>query len=181
MAIMSTRRFCGAAGAVLLATTLAACAGSPADPAAMSSQPPDSPPPIEPPPTPMPKPNPVTFKSNVTNSASNIKVDTVVTVKADWGTLTKVKLSYANTDGQGRKQQDIVSGKISKDRTRWTANNRLEPGAVYKLITTGKNWVNQPKTTSTTFNTQKLTLNQQTYPQLYPLRAVMWESVCQWS
>jgi lipoprotein-anchoring transpeptidase ErfK/SrfK len=169
MAITRMRRLCGAAGAVLLATTLAACAGSPADPAAMSSQQPDSPPPIETP-APMPKPNPVTFKSNVKNSASNVKVDTVVTVKADWGTLTKVKLSYTNTDPQGRKQQDIVSGKISKDRTRWTASNRLEPGAAYKLITMGKNWVNQPKTTSMTFNTQKLTLNQQTYPQLYPLK-----------
>ena len=102
MAITRMRRLCGAAGVVLLATTLAACAGSPADPAAMSSQQPDSPPPTE---TPAPMPNPVTFKSNVKNSASNVKVDTVVTVKADWGTLTKVKLSYTNTDRQGRKQQ----------------------------------------------------------------------------
>ncbi len=60
---------------------------------------------------PMPKPDPVTFKSNVKDGASNVKINTLVTVKSDWGTLTKVKLSYANTDRQGRKQQGTVAGK----------------------------------------------------------------------
>jgi lipoprotein-anchoring transpeptidase ErfK/SrfK len=162
------RRLCGAGGAVLLATTLAACGGNPADPAAISSQQPDSPASIEP--APMPKPDPVTFKSNVKDGASNVKIDTLVTVKSDWGTLTKVKLSYTDTDRQGRKHQGTVAGKISEDRTSWTASDRLEPGAAYKLIFVGKNWVNQPKTDTSTFRTQKLTLDQQTYPTLYPLR-----------
>jgi lipoprotein-anchoring transpeptidase ErfK/SrfK len=163
------RKLCAAAGAVLLATALVACGGSPADPAAISSQQPDSPASIEPS-LPMPKPDPVTFKSNVKNGASNVKINTLVTVKTDWGTLTKVKLSYTNTDRQGRKQQGTVGGKISKDRTSWTASDRLEPGAAYKLISLGRNWVNQPKTNTSTFRTQKLTLDEQTYPTIYPLK-----------
>jgi lipoprotein-anchoring transpeptidase ErfK/SrfK len=165
-----TRKYCAAAAAVLLATTLAACGGSSADPAAINSQQPDSTASVEPAPMPMPKPDPVTFKSNVKNGASNVKINTFVTVKTDWGTLTKVKLSYTNTDRQGRKQQGTVAGKISKDRTSWTASGRLEPGAAYKLISAGKNWVNQPKTNTSTFRTQKLTLDQQTYPTIYPLK-----------
>jgi lipoprotein-anchoring transpeptidase ErfK/SrfK len=171
--LMPTRRIrklCAAAGAVLLATTLAACGGSPADPSAISSQQPDSPASIEPTPLPMQKPDPVTFKSNVKNGASNVKINTLVTVKTNWGTLTKVKLSYTNTDRQGRKQQGTVAGKISKDRTSWTASDRLEPGAAYKLISLGKNWVNQPKTNTSTFRTQELTLDKQTYPTIYPLK-----------
>ena len=163
------RKLCAAAGAVLLATALVACGGSPADPAAISSQQPDSPASIEPS-LPVSKPDPVTFKSNVKNGASNVKINTLVTVKSDWGTLTKVKLSYTNTDRQGRKQQGTVGGKISKDRTSWTASDRLEPGAAYKLTSLGRNWVNQPKTNISTFRTQKLTLDEQTYPTIYPLK-----------
>ena len=168
MPTRTMRRLCGAAGAVLLATTLAACGGNPADPAAISSQQPDSPASIEP--SPMPMPDPVTFKSNVKNGASNVKVNTLVAVKTNWGTLTKVKLSYTNTDRQGRKQQGTVAGKISKDRTSWTASDRLDPGAAYKLISVGRNWVNQSKTDTSTFRTQKLTLDEQTYPTIYPLK-----------
>ena len=118
----------------------------------------------------MPKPDPVTLKSNVKNGAGNVKIDTLVTVSANWGTLTKVKLSYTNTDRQGRKERGTVPGKISKDRTTWTTSARLEPGAAYKLISVGKNWVDQPKTKTLTFRAQKLPLDKQTYPTIYPLK-----------
>jgi lipoprotein-anchoring transpeptidase ErfK/SrfK len=163
-------RLCGGAVAIVMATTLAACAASPTDPAAISSQQPNAPISTEPAPPPLPAPEPVTLTHSVKNGATNVKVNTVVTVKADWGTLTKVKLSYTNTDRQGRKQQGTVAGKLSKDRTTWTASDRLEPAAAYKLISMGKNHVAQPNTKSTTFRTHKLTLDEQTYPQLYPLK-----------
>ena len=166
------RKLFGGAGAVLLATTLAACAGSSTAPTAATSQQPEAAASSEPSPspTPMPTPDPVSLKTNIKNGASNVKVDTLITVKADWGTLTKVKLSYTNTDRQGRKQQGTVPGKLSADRTQWTASDRLEPAATYKLISVGKNWVDQPKSKTTTFSTHRLTLDQQTYPQLYPLK-----------
>ena len=166
------RRLWGGAGAVLLATTLAACAGSSTAPTSATSQQPEAAASSEPSPspTPMPTPDPVSFNTNVKNGASNVKVDTLITVKANWGTLTKVKLSYTNTDRQGRKQQGTVPGKLSADRTQWTAADRLEPAATYKLISAGKNWVDQPKSKTMTFSTHRLTLDEQTYPQLYPLK-----------
>ncbi len=163
------RRLYGSAGAVLLATTLAACAGEPSDPAGSTSQPPSAAASTQPVPT--PTPDPVVLKPNVKNGATNIQVNTVVSVKAGSGTLTRVKLSYTNTDRRGRRQQGTVGGSVSKDHTTWTANDRLEPATAYKLISTGKNTVSQSKTTTTTFRTHNLTLNQQTYPQLYPLKS----------
>ena len=164
------RRLYGSTVAVLLATTLTACAGEPSDPAGSTSQQPRAAASTQPVPTPTPTPDPVALKPNVNNGATNIQVNTVVSVKASSGTLTKVKLSYTNTDRRGRKQQGTVGGSVSKDHTTWTAHDRLEPATAYKLISTGKNTVNQSKTTTTTFRTHNLTLNQQTYPQLYPLK-----------
>ena len=164
------RRLAGAAGVVLLATILAACGGTPTTPSSGTASQPAGSASTEPAIPPLPKPNPVTFKPNVKDGASNIKVDTLITVSANWGTLTKVKLSYTNKDRQGRTQHGTVAGKISEDHTKWTASDRLEPSAAYKLISVGKNHVNQSNTDTTTFRTQNLTLDQQTYPTLYPLK-----------
>jgi lipoprotein-anchoring transpeptidase ErfK/SrfK len=164
------RRLSVAAGAVLLAATLGACGGTPTAPAGSGSQPPGAPAPIEPSPTPTPTPDPVSFKPNVKNGATGVKVDTLVSVSASAGTLTKVKLSYTNKDRQGRTQHGTVSGALSKDRTKWTASELLEPATAYKLASAGKNTVNQAKTVATSFRTQNLTLSQQTYPQIYPLK-----------
>jgi lipoprotein-anchoring transpeptidase ErfK/SrfK len=168
MPTTTMRRLSGAAAAVLLATTLAACGGTSSSPSGTGSQQPGSPAPTQPAPTPMP--DPVSFRPNVKNGAADVKVDTLVNVSASAGTLTNVKLTYTNKDRQGRTQHGTVSGKINKDHTKWTANGRLEPSASYKLLSIGKNTVNQSKTDTTTFRTQKLTLNQQTYPQIYPLK-----------
>ena len=160
-----------AAGAVLLATTLAACGGAPSAPTAgTGSQPPGAPASTEPAPTSTPTPDPVTFEPNVKNGATGVKVDTLISISASAGILTKVKLSYANKDNRGRTQRGTVSGTMSKDRTKWTANERLDPATAYKLISAGKNTVNQVKTVATSFRTQNLTLAQQTYPQIYPLK-----------
>ena len=164
------RRLAGAAGVVLLATILAACGGTPTTPSSKTASQPAGSASTEPAIPPLAKPNPVTFKPNVKDGAGNIKVDTLITVSANWGTLTKVKLSYTNKDRQGRTQHGTVAGKISEDHTRWTASGRLEPSAAYKLISVGKNHVNQSNTDTTTFRTQNLTLDQQTYPTLYPLK-----------
>jgi lipoprotein-anchoring transpeptidase ErfK/SrfK len=170
MPTRAMRRLYRSAGAVLLATALTACAGTPSDPAGSSSQPPGAGASTQPVPSPTPTPDPVLLKPNVKDGATNIKVSTVVNVKASFGTLTKVKLSYTNTNRQGRKQQGTVAGKISKDRTTWTAGDRLEPATAYKLISLGTNTVNESQTTTTTFRTHNLSLRKQTYPQLYPLK-----------
>jgi len=163
------RRLSGVVGTVALATVLAACGGTPGTPPSSETGSEQSAPPGPTTATPTPPPDPVTIKANVKNGASKIKVDTLVSVSASSGSLTKVKLSYTNKDRQGRTQHGTVAGKINENRTRWTASDRLEPATAYKLTSLGKNKVSQPSTVTTTFRTQNLTLAEQTYPTLYPL------------
>ena len=167
---MTTRKMrilSGVAGSVVLATVLAACGTSTTAPGGTGSQ---LPAPAGHRSATSPPPDPVSLEANVKDGASEVTVDTLVTVSASLGTLTKVKLSYANKDRQGRTQHGTVAGKINKDSTRWTASDRLEPAAAYQLTSVGKNAVNQPTTVTTSFRTEDLTLAEQTYPTLYPLK-----------
>ncbi len=163
--------------AVLLAT-VAACGARPdSGSQGTNSQPPaaSSTPGAEtatPTPTPTPTPDPVVLTANVKDGARKVPVDTVVKVKAASGTLRKVKMTFTYTDRQGRAQKDTVAGKLNKNKTIWTAADRLEPAATYTLAMSGRNVADQVTTTKTRFQTQNLTLSQQTYPTLYPLKGM---------
>jgi lipoprotein-anchoring transpeptidase ErfK/SrfK len=97
-----------------------------------------------------------------------VTVDTLVKVKAAAGTLTKVKLTFSYTDRNGLPVKGTVPGKISKNGASWTAADRLEPAATYRLSMTGKNTVGQSRTATQEFTTHNLTLDEQTWPTLYP-------------
>jgi lipoprotein-anchoring transpeptidase ErfK/SrfK len=126
--------------------------------------------PAEATPSSTPTPDPVALTANVKNGAKNVKVSTVVAVKADNGTLGSVKLSYRGKDSKGRAIKGTIDGVLAKDKTGWTAGERLEPSATYTLTIRGKNPEGETATTKTTFATQKLSLQQQTFAQLQPLK-----------
>ena len=63
----------------------------------------------------------------------------MVAVKAANGTVGTVKLSYAGKDGKGKAVKGTVDGAMAKDKTGWTAGERLEPSATYTLSVTGTN------------------------------------------
>jgi lipoprotein-anchoring transpeptidase ErfK/SrfK len=163
----------GIAGTVLLITALAACS-SPAGPVGgTTSQEPNAPTSSStgaPSAPATPQTPPVAFSSNVKDGASKVKVDTLVSVKAADGKLSKVTLSYAYTDKNGKKKKGKVDGALSKDKVSWKATERLEPSASYKLNMAGTNVDNQPTTKASAFKTQSLSLRQQTFPTLYPLK-----------
>jgi lipoprotein-anchoring transpeptidase ErfK/SrfK len=117
-----------------------------------------------------PTPDPVVLTSNVKNGAKNVKVSTVVAVKATNGTVGSVKLTYKGTDAKGQAIKGAVDGGLSNDKVGWTASERLEPGATYTLAVSGKNPQGAATTTKTTFTTPALTLQQQTFAQLQPLK-----------
>src|SRR5918998_3475536 len=77
-------------------------------------------------PTGPPPPEPVALTANVADGARKVTVDTVVKAKATAGTLTKVRLAYSYTDRDGSTAKGTVPGKVSKDRSSWTAADRLE-------------------------------------------------------
>ena len=125
--------------------------------------------PVEVPATPSstPTPDPVALTPNVKNKAKNVKVSTVVSVKAGNGKLDKVTLRYAGVS-KGKAIKGSVDGTLAKDKASWTAGDRLEPSSTYTLTMSGKNPEGQQTVTKTTFKTQALTLQQQTFAQLQP-------------
>ena len=169
----------GAARTLLLAAALTACGVPPVSVSKVSS-PPQSVGPAtsatqgtSPSSAPIPnQTNPVKLMSNVKDGSSGVEVDTLVKVSADAGTLTKVKLTFADTDRQGKKRKGALGGKLSRDRKTWTAAGRLEPGATYKLTMAGESTTGAKTTTNTTFTTRSLSLAHQTFPALYPLRGM---------
>jgi len=163
----------GVTVAALLTSLLSACGSGPirepADaasrqvPASASASPSASrapaPPPVK----------PVSLASNVKDGATGVKVDTLVWVKATAGTIAKVTLTYRGKDRRSRTVNGHVDGVLSKDRTSWTANERLEPNFSYSLALAGKNTANAVVKQARSFRTHNLTLAQQTFPTIYPL------------
>lgn len=160
-------------GAVALAAGLAGCGvvpanqtgsalpGSSESPHTSSTQTPSTPSPAAP---------TLLMTPNVADGAKNVQVDTLVSVRAKAGTLSKVSLSYDGKDKAGKPQTITVPGELSKDKTSWTATGRLDPAARYRLVMSGTNAADRVKSTSeSTFSTRALTLDQQTYPSLFPL------------
>ena len=120
-------------------------------------------------PTTPPAPDPVTLTANVADKATKVTVDTVVRVTAKAGTLTKVKVAYRYTDHRaGKTVRGALDGALSKDRATWTAVERLEPAATYAISMTGKNTAGQSQTATSSFTTHNLSLDEQTYPSIYP-------------
>ncbi|WP_395694823.1 Ig-like domain-containing protein [Nocardioides sp.] len=105
---------------------------------------------------------PVTVKASVHKGATDVPVDQVVSVTATDGTISEVRL--ASTEGAE------LTGEVAADGSSWTASDRLEPGTSYKLTATAAASDGSTVTKRTKFSTQDLTLDQQTYPSVSPLR-----------
>ncbi len=108
-----------------------------------------------------PEEDPISLSANVKDDAKNVTVDTIVTADAEHGSISEVTLTTAN----GKSTVDgVISG------TQWIASERLEPGTEYKLTVKGTGAGDKEGTLERTFTTQALTLQQQTYPSVAPLR-----------
>lgn len=118
---------------------------------------------------PAPTPDPVAMVAAPANGTKNVKVDTLVGVAASNGTLTKVTVSGPVKDRAGKVTTVAVSGALNQAKTAWRATNRLEPGVSYTVISTGKNPEGTAAKTTSTFTTQQLTLDDQTFATVSPL------------
>lgn len=112
--------------------------------------------------SPSPSPTPtVVLRTNVRPGATRVAVDTVLTARASDGTVSSVSVAS--------KHAGTVGGKISADGRSWRADSLLEPGTAYTMTVSGVDGTGRTRTTHTHFTTQPLTLDQQTYPSVYPL------------
>jgi lipoprotein-anchoring transpeptidase ErfK/SrfK len=98
--------------------------------------------------------------TNVPKGATNVPVDRVVSVSARNATLTSVAVT--SKSGQ-------IPGRLSADKRSWTAAGLLEPGTAYTVRTALTGASGKSVTRTSHFSTAALTLDQQTYPSIFPL------------
>jgi len=84
-----------------------------------------------------------------------------VEVSAEDGTLQRVSVRGGGT---------VLRGALSTDRTTWTAGERLEPGLDYTVSAVAQGADGTTRRTRSSFHTQDLSLDQQTYPSMAPLQ-----------
>ena len=90
-----------------------------------------------------------------------VKVDKVVTLTADHGTFSTVTVRSAK-GGE-------LAGRLSADKTTWTSTARLEPGTRYRVHTVAVDGDGLTSEKRSSFRTEALTLDQQTYPSFAPV------------
>lgn len=105
------------------------------------------------------EPDPVQLTSNVDDGATDVGVDTFVEITAENGAVSAATLE--SSDGE-----QTVPGEITD--TGWVATERLEPGTTYRLSATADGQAGAEELASS-FSTQDLTLDDQTYPAVAPL------------
>lgn len=106
-------------------------------------------------------PTPVRVTTNLGKRTRDVPVSTELEVDATGGTLDSV----AVRSGQRR-----LAGTLSADRTSWTASGRLEPGQQYVVTSVALRSDGARVRSRSTFRTQDLTLDEQTYPSVAPLQ-----------
>jgi lipoprotein-anchoring transpeptidase ErfK/SrfK len=100
------------------------------------------------------------LKTSIKKGAKNVPVSSVLSVEAKHATLKKVTVS--TPDG-------ALPGTLSADSTHWIADDRLEPGLTYNVKSVGTGEDGETVRTTSSFTTEALTLDQQTYPSVAPL------------
>ena len=108
-----------------------------------------------------PEGDPISLSASVKDDAKGVTVDTIVTADAENGSVTEATLVTA--DGKSK-----VSGRVTGSQ--WVASERLEPATQYKLIVKGTGDDKEEGTLERTFTTEALSLQQQTYPSVAPLK-----------
>ncbi|HPU14037.1 MAG TPA: Ig-like domain-containing protein [Aeromicrobium sp.] len=103
--------------------------------------------------------DPLTISVSVADGASAVPVDERVFVDGFDGQLESVKLETAG--------QEPIPGTIHG--VRWTADELLEPGVKYVVTASGTGDDGKIVTKQTSFTTQALPLDKQTYPSIAPL------------
>jgi lipoprotein-anchoring transpeptidase ErfK/SrfK len=102
-----------------------------------------------------------TLEASIANRATDVAVDTPLTLSAIDGAITGVTVK-----GTGE-AADLV-GEMSDGS--WTSTSRLEPGTTYQVIAQMQDDSGTSVTRRSGFTTQDLTLDQQTFASVSPLQ-----------
>lgn len=102
--------------------------------------------------------DPLRVRTNL--SGDGVDVDALLKITASGGSLRQV----AVTSGAGR-----LAGKLARDGSSWSASGRLEPGQAYDVRTVGTRSDGKRVVRTSSFETDDLTLDEQTYASVAPL------------
>lgn len=102
--------------------------------------------------------DPLRITTNLTGKG--VDVDERLLVKVAGGTLRQVEV----TSGAGQ-----LTGKLARDGSSWTAGGRLEPGQDYDVRSVAERSDGKRVVRTSTFATDDLTLDKQTYASVAPL------------
>jgi len=94
-------------------------------------------------------------------TGDGVDVDALLKIKAAGGTLRQVEVTSAA--GQ-------LAGKLARDGSSWEASGRLEPGQAYDVRTVAERSDGKRVVRTSTFETDDLTLDEQTYASVAPLQ-----------
>jgi lipoprotein-anchoring transpeptidase ErfK/SrfK len=103
----------------------------------------------------------VSFTTNVAKKRG-VKVDKVVKLTAADGTFSQVTVRAGKGD-------DRLDGTLSGDRTTWTSTEALEPDTRYRVVAVAEDADGVRATKRSSFRTEHLSLDQQTFPSFAPL------------
>jgi lipoprotein-anchoring transpeptidase ErfK/SrfK len=150
---MSRKPLTGLVALVLACSALSACSGSAtdsADPQAAGSEGVEEA---------AEQVDPLKITSNL--RGAGVAVDKVLEVTAQGGSLREVRVTSAGAQ---------LPGKLSKDGSAWQATARLEPGRAYSVRSVGERSDGRKVVRTSSFRTQDLTLDEQTYASVAPLQ-----------
>jgi len=100
--------------------------------------------------------------ASVEDGADNLPVDETITLATQNGTFEEVRVAI----GRGKK---TLRGRLSADKTTWTSTQDLEPSLRYRASAVAVDAEGLEAESSTEFRTDRLTLDQQTFPSIAPL------------
>jgi lipoprotein-anchoring transpeptidase ErfK/SrfK len=106
---------------------------------------------------------PFKVTSNISDDATDVKINKLLKLNAFGGKLAKVKVTGTTID-HGASKKVSVAGELNADKTSWTASERLEPNAEYTVKTVGDSTSGKTKTHKTNFSTMALSLDDQIFP-----------------
>lgn len=152
---MRSRRLWAAASVALVMAAATACSGANADesgtaPGASSNSTQ----------APTPTPSEAVISASIPAGAKDVKINRSLRLNVTDGTLSKVSV---------KSKSGAISGEISADKATWQSTGRLQPGETYRIRGTAVDGAGTESKYRSSFKTQSLSLDQQTFPSFFPL------------
>jgi lipoprotein-anchoring transpeptidase ErfK/SrfK len=148
--MQSRRTWAVAAAAALLLSVVTACSQAP-EALTGKDEPSSSPSVVE---------SAAEITASIPEGATDVKVNRTLRLDVAEGTFTSV--AVAAKSGQ-------VAGTMSADKLSWQSTTRLQPGETYRVRGVAVDDKGKDTVYRTTFSTQSLGLDQQTFPSFFPL------------